>query len=213
MAEIQGLTHLAFRGVLDSLEENLGVNGKNAILRYIGFESFITNPPDYDGEKRMAPEDNKTVWMGVREIIGNNGYNSLLYRAGIFLINKVLSMSQPLQAVVALEQEPIEKLKTIYSAYLYNIGLVPEQDLEIHTDKNLIVIHRAQCNECEYVIKNPENLKGIMRPGCAFVQGGVFQVGNLRQDLYKVTSVSEETCRLLGADECLFHAKYELIKK
>lgn len=53
MTEVKGITYLGFRSLLDSLDEHIGVNGKNAILRYVGMEVFITDSPDYDGDKRL----------------------------------------------------------------------------------------------------------------------------------------------------------------
>ena len=83
MAENMGLSYIAFMSVIDSMEEIIGVNGKNAILRYTGFEKLIDTPLEYTTEKRMAVEDGHRLYMGIREIIGNKGYNPLMFRGGI----------------------------------------------------------------------------------------------------------------------------------
>jgi hypothetical protein len=56
MGETQGITRLGFRIVLDSLEENIGANGKNAILNYTKLDRYIKDPPDYDPEGRIPTE-------------------------------------------------------------------------------------------------------------------------------------------------------------
>jgi hypothetical protein len=210
MTEAKGITYLGFRSVLDSLDEHIGVNGKNAILRYVGMENFITDPPDYDGDKRLDDAQYKVLWPGIREIVGNKGYNSLIYRAGIMVINTALSHSEGLQAIVNLDVGPVEKMHQAYGAYLYNAGLDPEEVLKVDEDKQEIVIHRPNCSECENVRKNEQLTRDITKPGCAFIRGAFYQLGNLRPDLFVVETVSEVKCKLIGDDECLFVIKYEV---
>jgi len=208
--EVKGITYLGFRSVLDSLDEHIGVNGKNAILRYVGMENFIATPPDYDSDKRLDDSQYKRFWSGIREIVGNKGYSALIYRAGIMTVNTALTHSEGLKALVNLDAGPVEKIHQAYGAYLYNTGLDPTKLMEIDEDKQEIVIHRPNCNECENIYKNEQLTRDINKPGCAFVRGAFYQLGNLRPDLFVVDTVRETKCKLLGDDECLFVIKYEI---
>ena len=209
MSDNLTVTNLSVRGNLDAFEEFLGTNGKNAILRYAGLESFIEDPPDYSSEKRIPMDINNRVLWAARVILGNNGYLSMLYQAGIFEIKKLLSGSEQLKEIANKDESPYEKLQSIFDFYSIQLHLEKE-DIEYHPDQNLIVIHRKYCSECEMIIKDPKNLEGITRPGCSYVQGNIYGIGNIRPDLVKVERVVEEKCRLLGDRECEFHVTYEL---
>jgi len=210
MTENKGLSYVAFMSIIDSMEEIIGINGKNAILRYTGFEKLIGNPLEYTTEKRMTVEDGHKLYMGIREIIGNKGYNPLMYRGGILTTKNVLSHSEGLRALADLEGDALEKLNQLYSAYIYTIGLKPEDVMEFNTEKKEILIHRRpSCNECDFVLKRKDMLEEIKRPGCANVLAAVYSVGNLRPDLVTVEA-DEIKCSLIGDDECLFRAVYEI---
>jgi hypothetical protein len=212
MTETHAASHLVMRSVIDSIEEILGTNGKNSILNYSGFGHLIENPPEYDTEKRMKPEELPKVFIAIREIVGNKGYNSLLRRGGVLSIKNAISKSEPLQALVNLEAEPTEKLNQLYSAYLYNMGLNPDEVMESSPEKCEILIHRRPpyCNECGVVVEDKKILRDITKPGCAFIVGGVKQIGNLRPDLVTV-EVEEIKCSLIGDDECLFRINYKIV--
>jgi len=210
MGETQGITRLGFRIVLDSLAENIGVNGKNAILNFTKLEQYIKDPPEYDPEGRIPTEQYQQLWSGVRVILGNKGYNSLVYRAGITLIGDAKKRNPAYQALAESPQPPVEKLVTLLSAYLYAIGMKPEESMEHLSDKKTVVIHRPQCNECVEICKNTEITRDITRPGCAFIVGAFTELSNVRKDL--LTAAVEETqCKLMGAPECTFAVRYEVV--
>jgi predicted hydrocarbon binding protein len=210
MGEMQGITRLGFRIVLDSLEENLGANGRNAILNYAKLSKYITDPPDYDPEQRISTEEYQRLWSGVREILGNKGYNSIIYRAGLTLISDAKKRNPAYQALIDSPQPPVEKLVTLISAYLYAIGMTPEHAMEHLPDQNSIMVHRAECNECIEVSTNHEITKEITRPGCSFIVGAFTELSNVRQDLVKA-EVEETRCKLMGAPECTFKITYEIV--
>ena len=211
MEEVIGISHLGFRAIIDGLEEILGLNGMRALLRYTGFQSLIEHPLEYDLGSRMEVADTNRLFRGIREIVGNKGYNSLMYRGGILTIKAAHSHSEALQTIVSTEMTPEEKIKQLYYIYLNTIGLKLEEVVEFFPEKKELLIHRVGCYECGDIFKNREICKDITRPGCATILGGTYQVGNLRPDL--VTAQAEEIkCRLMGHDECIFQVKYELKK-
>jgi predicted hydrocarbon binding protein len=210
MGETLGITRLAFRIILDSLEENIGANGKNAILNFTKLDQYIKDPPDYDPEGRISTEHHQRLWSGVRVILGNKGYNSIIYRAGITLINDAKKRNPAYQALIESEQPPVEKLVTLVSAYLYAIGLVPEESMEHHPNERSVIVHRVACSECVEVSQNEEITREITRPGCAYIVGAFTELSNIRQDLLK-TTVEETQCKLMGAPECTFKMTYEVV--
>jgi hypothetical protein len=210
MGETQGITRLGFRIVLDSLEENIGPNGKNAILNYTKLDQYIKAPPEYDPEGRISTEQYQRLWSGVRVILGNKGYNSIIYRTGITLINDAKKRNPAYQALIDSPQQPVEKLVTLVSAYLYAIGLTPEQAMEHLPDQKSIMVHRAECNECIEVCTNREITKEITKPGCSFIVGAFTELSNVRPDLLKA-AVEETQCKLMGAPECTFSITYEVV--
>jgi hypothetical protein len=208
MEEVIGISHLGFRAIIDGLEEILGVNGTRALLRYTGFQNLIEHPLEYDMGSRMELADTNRLFKGIREIVGDKGYNSLMYRSGTLTIKSAHAHSEVVQSIVNSETTPEEKIKQLYSLYLGAIGLNLEQVVEFFPEKKELLIHRVGCYECGDIYKNREMCKDITRPGCATILGGTYQVGNLRPDL--VTAEAEEIkCRLLGHDECLFRVTYE----
>ncbi len=210
MEEYKGMSHLGFKAIIDALEEILGINGTRAILRYTGFQNLIDNPLEYDLEARMEPEDTFKLFLGLRQIVGNKGYNSLMYRGGILTIKSAHSHSEALQSIVNTEMNPDEKIKQLCYLYMYTVGQNPEEVVEFFPEKKELLIHRAGCYECGYMLNMPEICKDITRPGCATILGGVYQVANLRPDV--VTADAEEIkCRFLGDDECLFRIKYKAV--
>ncbi len=210
MNELQGITHLGFRIVLDSLQENIGKNGKNAILNYTKLEKYIKSPPDYDTEQRISTQEYQRLWSGVRVILGNKGYNSIVYRTGLTLIDDARDRNPAYKALIESPQDPVEKLVTFLSAYLYAIGMKPEESMEHAPDKKTVVVHRPQCNECFEICKNTEITGEITKPGCAFIVGAFTRLANMRQDLL-LSTVQETRCKLMGAPECTFKITYEVV--
>jgi len=210
MGETQGITRLGFRVVLDSFDENIGVNGKNAILNYTKLDYYIKNPPDYDPEGRIPTEEYQQFWSGVRVILGNRGYNSLVYRAGVTLIGDAKKRNPAYAALAESDQPPVEKLTTMVSAYLYAIGMKPEESMEHLPDERAIVIHRPHCNECAEICTNADITGDITRPGCAFIVGAFTELSNVRKDLIRAT-VEETQCKLMGAPECTFRITYRIV--
>jgi predicted hydrocarbon binding protein len=210
MGEIQGITRLGFRLVLDSLAENIGANGKNAILNYTKLDQYIKNPPDYDPEQRITTEEYQRFWSGVRVILGNRGYNSIIFRAGITAVKDAQVRNPAYRALIESPQQPVEKLVTLLSAYLYMFGMKPEETMEHLPDEKTVVIHRPQCNECVEICKDKEITKDITRPGCAIVIGALTALTNSRPDLLKA-AVEETQCKLMGAPECTFKITYEVV--
>ena len=204
----QGLSHIAFKSIIDSIDDIFGTNGKNAILRYAGIDESIITSLEYDTEKKIGIENTTNLYVSVRDVMGTKGYRTLMYRGGILNINYTLELSEKLRALINLETTFEEKLNQVYSAYIKTIGLSPDEVLEFFPEKRNIFVHRrSYCNECEFMIKDEARLDRILKPGCSHVLGEIHQAGNLRPDLGSVT-VEEIKCALIGDDECLFVVHY-----
>jgi hypothetical protein len=210
MSELQGITRLGFRVVLDSLEDSIGTNGKNALLNYTKLEQYITDPPDYDPTERISTEQYQQLWSGVRIILGNKGYNSVGYRAGMRAVRDAHERNTAYQALVAGDQDPVEKLLALVSAYLYMGDMNPEELMEHLPEEKAVLMHRPDCNECVGISTNKEITKDITRPGCAVIVGALTELTNMRGDLLKA-AVEETQCKLMGDPECTFRITYEVV--
>jgi len=209
MTERGSLTHLAYRSVLDMLEDVLGKNGMISVLRFAKLEEMITNPPDYDPDARVEYENVTKLFTGVRDIMGDAGYGAVMYRSGLLSVKNAVSHSAPTQALIEMDLDPVEKLKLGYSVYLRNVGHDPEKNLEHLPGKKEFVIHREDCTECDDLIQRGIKLKGITRPSCSFVQGCLKGVGECFERELEV-SVVEEACRLIGDNECRYRVTYRV---
>ena len=202
-------THLAYRSVLDTLEDVLGRNGLISVLRFADLEEMIENPPDYAPDARMGHEDLTKLYTGVRDIMGDAGYGALMYRGGLVMVKNIVSHSAPLQALIEMDLDPVQKLKLGYSAYLTNSGYDPEKIMEHLEEKNEFVIHREDCTECDDLIQRNGVPEGITKPSCAFIRGCMKGIGNCFKNEIEV-SVVEEACRLVGDSECRYRVTYRV---
>ena len=209
MTQGSSLTHLAYRSVLDALEDVLGKNGMVSVLRFAGLEEMIENPPDYDPDARVGHEDVTKLFTGVRDIMGNAGYGAVMYRGGVVMVKRAVSHSEAVQTLIAMDLDPVEKLKLGYSAYLANAGYDPEKIMEHLPEKNEIVIHREDCTECDDLIQRAGSPEGITRPSCSFVRGIMKGIGDCFEKEVEV-SVVEDACRLIGDYECRYRVTYRV---
>ena len=211
MSRGSSLTHLAYRSLLDSVEDILGKNGKNSVLRFAKLEDMITNPPEYDPEKRVAYDAVSKLFLGVRDIVGNIGYETIMSRGGVYMVRMMVEHSEALRNLIDMDLDIVEKLKIAYSAYVRNAGYDPEEILEFLPDQQQIFIHRSDCTECEEIIRDEQKRAEIQKPSCAFLTGAMKGIGACFKNEIN-TSVQETKCRLVGDDECLFVITYDSLK-
>jgi hypothetical protein len=209
MTTNSSLTHLAYRSCIDAIEDVLGQNGKNSVLRYAGLDALIESPVDYDSEARVPYEYVTKLFLAVRDVLGNRGYDAVMYRGGTFAVKKIVEHSQPLQGLISMDLDGVEKLKLGYKAYVMNAGYDPEKTLEFYPDSKQILSHRPDCTECDAVLKNGKKDEEFSRPSCAFIKGLLKGVGDCFEKQVSV-SVVEEKCRLTGAEQCQYRITYEV---
>jgi len=203
------LTHLVYRSCVDAIQDVLGENGKNSVLRFAGLEDLIENPVDYDPEKRVPYEFVTRLFIGVRDLLGNRGYGAIMFRAGGLAIENVLKHSEPLRNLVAMDYDPVEKLKLGYQAYVRNAGYDPEKTLEYLPEERQIINHRPDCTECNEALAHKEIVSSITGPSCAFIRGLLKGIGNCFKKELSV-EVEEVLCRFVGDPECRYRITYTL---
>lgn len=209
MAEGSSLTHLSYRSCVDAIEDMLGQNGKNSVLRFAGLEDLTKDPVDYDPEARVPYEYVTRLFLGVRDLLGNRGYEVIMFRGGIFAVKNIVKHSEALRNLVAMDFDSVEKLKLGYQAYVRNAGYDPEKTLEYLPEVNQIVNHRPDCTECDELLKHKERFADLVKPSCAFIRGVLQGIGESFKKELSV-SVAEERCRLIGHDECRYRITYRL---
>jgi len=209
MTEGKSLTHLSYRSVVDAIEDILGKSGKNSVLNFAGLRWMVENPVDYDPDARVALEDVTRLFYGVREIVGNKGYDIIMFKGGVTSVKNIVKHSVPLQNLITMDLDPVEKLKLGYRAYITNAGYDPEKTMEHFSETKQILIHRPDCTECEIYTRDSEKMKQFTEPSCSFIKGILHEIGNIFKET-KVT-VDEVKCRLLGNDECLYKIDCEIV--
>jgi hypothetical protein len=209
MTTNSSLTHLAYRSCVDAIEDVLGENGKKSVLRFVGLGDMIENPVDYDPEARVPYEYVTKLFVGVRDLLGNRGYEAVMYRGGGFSVKNIVKHSQPLQNLIAMDFDPVEKLKLGYQAYVRNAGYDPEKTLEYLPEENQIINHRPDCTECDEILRINEGKEVFTKPSCAFIRGLMKGIGDCFEKELSVT-VTEEKCRLIGDPQCQYQISYEL---
>ena len=209
MSRDNSLTHLAYRSLLDAVEDILGKNGKNSVLRFAKLEEMITDPPEYDPDKRVPYDAVTKLFLGVRDIVGHIGYETIMSRGGVYMVEKVVEHSEALRGLITMDLDIKEKLKIAYSAYVKNAGYDPEKTLEFLPDQRQILVHRPDCTECEGLVKDENRHDAFKKPSCAFMTGVMKGIGEcFKHEIH--TTAREEKCRLLGDDECLFVVTYDI---
>lgn len=210
MAEVKGISELAFRSCIDTLVDILGENGKNSILRYAGLQDYITNPPAYNMEAIVTPNSIITrFFKAIREIMGDRGYDTLMFRAGIQTVTVIVDHVPEFQSLIAMDMDPKERIKFAYLGYVTASKDDLEKTLELHLDQNEVIMHFGECNECWEIVEGRQGLSEFTRSSCSYVRGLVQQVAGVMREVTKV-SCKEETCRMRGADECRFRITFEL---
>ena len=209
MTQGSSLTHLAYRSCLDAMEEVLGKNGLHSVLHYADLAEMIKNPPDYDPDARVNYEDIAKLFSGVTDIMGDAGSGAVMYRGGLAMVKAIVSHSAPLQALIEMELDPVEKLKMAYSAYLTNSGYDPEKLLEHLPEKDEIVIYRENRAESDDLITRDGMPSGMTRSSCSFIRGCLKGIGDCFERELEV-SVGEETCRFMGDNECGYRVAYRV---
>ncbi len=209
MTTSSALTHLSYRSCVDAIEDVLGENGKNSVLRFAGLENLIKAPVDYDQEARVPYEYISKLFVGVRDLLGDRGYEAVMYRGGTFAVKNIVKHSEALRNLIAMDFDPVEKLKLGYQAYVRNAGYDPEKTLEYLPDEKQIVNHRPDCTECDELVKHMGDKRRLTKPSCAFVRGVLKGVGDCFEKELSV-QVVEEKCRLVGDAQCQYRMTYEL---
>ena len=203
MSSNNSITHLAYRSLLDTFEDILGENGKNSLLRFAKLDNMITSPPDYDPEKRVEYDDVSKLFLCIRDILGNRGYDAIMARGGAYMVQMMVRHSEALRGLIDMELNSIEKLRIAYSSYIKNAGYDPEKVLEFLPDQHKLIIHRPDCTECEELAKDEKKRSEFKKPSCAFMTGVMKGIGDcFKKEIH--TEVHESKCRLIGDDECLF---------
>jgi len=170
---------------------------------------MIKNPVDYDPEARVPYEYVTKLFVGVRDLMGNSGYDVIMYRGGGFAVGNIVKHSQPLQNLIAMDFDPVEKLKLGYQAYVRNAGYDPEKTLEYHLEENQIISHRPDCTECDEILRIHKGAMAFKKPSCAFIRGLLKGIGDCFEKELSVT-VTEEKCRLIGDPQCQYRISYTL---
>jgi predicted hydrocarbon binding protein len=197
MEDMEQVTSMALRLVIDSYEDILGRKGTNAIFNYAGFAHLIGNPPAYD-EKVMVSRKflNGTIRASV-VIIGEVGTKTILMRAGSSTIRHLVEHNEGIRALAENKDIPkIDKIRAILAYYSANANRPPLFEV----GETMAVYRVPDCTLCDG-IKTTKSY-------CTYI-AGVFEGGARYIAGFKHARCEEVDCKAKGDKECVYEIYYE----
>ncbi|NJK80713.1 MAG: 4-vinyl reductase [Chloroflexaceae bacterium] len=160
-----------------SLEEVMGRNGVNALLRLAGQEQFINNYPPNDLKKEFPFEGIAATETALQTMYGPRGSRGLELRAGRVAFTLGLKEFGPLlgMADLALKLMPVTmKLKIVLNATAQTFDRFSDQASHVEEERSKFIYH---------ITKDPSSLRsdpglnfyiarGILEEATAWVSGG-----------------------------------------
>lgn len=189
---------IAVRTTIDSFEEILGTNGKNAVLKYAGLNQYVSEPPDYFEERTLDSIITAQLHSATHDLFGTNGVRALLYRAGRRLISVAIEKSRSIAELI--EKSPGAVFKTALDALCYHSAQTGVHYTE-YDDKIEVII--PECDVCVGVIET--------EPFCHFWKGMLEEIASF--DTRYHYTVLEVKCKAMGDGACVFYLEKHRIRE
>ncbi len=185
---------------LITIDDLIGVNGRNSILNISGLSKFRDNPPPNNAEIESNAVDFSAIVKGTIDVIGMSGAKAIMRNSGRRGFQFVVEKSPELFGLVGIELKKLgsddERIMAINSAISYETNRIfgeGHQEFKKTDDGYEIRINR--CSWCHAI-------HGTSAPVCFAEEGfddeAVFWATGKRH------KVVETECRAMGADACVF---------
>jgi hypothetical protein len=137
--------------ILTELEELLGKNGINTVLKYKGLDRLVGNYPPADYNPGEPVETFSTIFTSIIEIFGEKGFKSVIRGAGKRSFLQMMETFPGLFGIGELdldELEPVERFKLVLKTYIENVTQMfgTSTSIEIQDDK--IIENMPDCPWC-----------------------------------------------------------------
>jgi len=183
--------------ILTRLEDIVGRDGTNTVLKYSGQDRFIGNYPPSDFNMVESMDILYAIEYALMEIYGENGYLALLRGVGtqtFYAMLKELPWFFELEDGAMDGLSPIEQFKLMYRSYFEKwtsiVGI--NSTLEFLDDR--IIDTSPNCNNCR-------GLK-TTKPICIHVVD--FYMGMAKHLNVENVKIEEVKCKAIGDDVCQF---------
>lgn len=190
------LAHVTLR----SIEEVVGTNGMNAILKHAGLGDLINNYPPKNWEKAFDFNDYSAVNHAIHDIYGMRGGRTLAIRAGRATFAEMRKTYGAVVSATDLARNLVPmkvKVNLWLNAMAKAFSTVCDQKTSVEEGETTFVYTVHQCPSCW-------GLDGTYdSPICSM------QVGLLKESLNWLSNgkefyIHEETCCATGEKACVF---------
>jgi len=191
---------------LRSIEEIVGTNGLNAILKHAGLDELINNFPPKNWDKAFDFSYYTALNAAIHDIYGLRGGRVLAIRTGRATFTEMRNTYGAMVKAtdIAIKLVPLKVKMTLwFRAMTTAFNAASDQQTSIEETENEFIYTVGNCPSC-WGIENAE------KPICSM------QVGLIKQSLYclsqgKEFNVYEATCHAMGDKACTFVIQKEPI--
>ena len=183
--------------ILTRLEEIVGKNGTNTVLKYAGLERFIDNYPPSDFNM-VEPMDNLfAISNALMDIYGENGYLALLRGVGT---RTFFAMMEELPWFFEVEDgamdglSPEERFRLMYKTYVDKWTKTVGTTATVEFLDDRIIDTAPECTNCR-------DMK-TTKPICVHIID--FYKGMAQYLNVKNVKTEEVKCKAMGDDVCQF---------
>jgi hypothetical protein len=197
MAETKKIPNNLMHFILTQLEELVGRNGANTVLKYSGLDRLIGNYPPNDFHMIESMDNLHKIENTLMELYGENGYLSLIRGVGtktFFAMLRELPWFFEVEDGAMDGLSPKEQFKLMYRVYFdkwtSTVGI--DSTLEFLDDR--IIDTSPNCNNCRGMTAT--------KPICLHVVD--FYEGMARHLNVHNVKIEEVKCKAVGDDVCQF---------
>jgi len=183
--------------ILNRLEEVVGKNGTDTVLKYAGLERLVNNYPPSDFNMVEPMDTLYAIVRALMEIYGENGYLALIRGVGTQTFN---AMIQELPWFFEVEDgsldglSPKEKYILLFKTYIDKWTSATGVHTHLEFLEDCIIDSSSECSSCR-------GLKAT-KPVCLHVVD--FYLGIAKYVNLKEIHIEETQCMAMGDDVCQF---------
>lgn len=197
MTESKKIPNNLMHFILTQLEDLVGKNGTNTVLKYSDLDRFIGNYPPSDFNMVESMDILHAIENTLMELYGENGYLSLIRGVGtktFFAMLKDLPWFFEVEDGAMDGLSPKEQFKLMYRSYFEKWTSIVGIDSTLEFLDDRIIDTSPNCNNCR-------GLKA-MKPICFHVID--FYKGMAQHLNVNNVKIEEVKCKAIGDDMCQF---------
>lgn len=183
--------------ILHRLEDTVGKNGTNTVLKYTGNDVLIDNYPPRDYNMGEPIRTFTSIISGLVEIYGENGYRALIRGVGaesFHIMREELPFILGIGEIDYDGMEPKRRFTTMHQTFINKMNEFFDAEVDSEILDNKILDKTSQCTWCTGVTAK--------RPICIFTED--FYTAMAKWLNLGHVVVTELTCMATGDPVCKF---------